>query len=107
LASRVAGLRAGDPRDPLADVGPLIAPAEAERACAWVSEAVSGGARVLAGGPRDGAVLAPVLVADPPPESLIMRSEIFAPVVALVRVSGTDEAISLVNDGLYGLQAGV
>jgi acyl-CoA reductase-like NAD-dependent aldehyde dehydrogenase len=36
-----------------------------------------------------------------------MRSEIFAPVVALVPVSGVDEAIALVNDGPYGLQAGV
>jgi acyl-CoA reductase-like NAD-dependent aldehyde dehydrogenase len=107
LASRVAGLQAGDPRDPAVGVGPLIAPAEAERAGAWVEEAAAGGGRVLAGGSRDGALLSPVLLADPPPESLIMRSEIFAPVVALVRVSGVDEAISLVNEGPYGLQAGV
>jgi acyl-CoA reductase-like NAD-dependent aldehyde dehydrogenase len=109
LASRVAGLRAGDPRDPLVDVGPLIAPAEARRALAWVDQAVSGGGRVLAGGPADSrsALMSPVLLADPPPESLIMRSEIFAPVVVLVPVSGTDEAISLINDGPYGLQAGV
>jgi acyl-CoA reductase-like NAD-dependent aldehyde dehydrogenase len=107
LASRVAALRAGDPRDPAVAVGPLIAPAEAQRAHRWVEEAVAGGARVLAGGVRDGALLAPVLLADPPPGSPIMRSEIFAPVVALVPCRGVDEAIAMVNDGPYGLQAGV
>ncbi|MBV9452051.1 MAG: aldehyde dehydrogenase family protein [Streptosporangiaceae bacterium] len=107
LAARVNGLSAGDPRDPAVSVGPLIAPAEAERAAAWVCEVISGGGRVLAGGSRDGALLSPVLVADPPAESLIMRTEIFAPVVALVPVSGVPEAVAMVNDGPYGLQAGV
>jgi acyl-CoA reductase-like NAD-dependent aldehyde dehydrogenase len=107
LAGRVAALRAGDPRDARVNVGPLIAPAEAERAAGWVGEAVRGGGRVLAGGAREGALLAPVLLAEPPPRSRIMTAEVFAPVVALVPVSGVDEAIALVNDGPYGLQAGV
>jgi acyl-CoA reductase-like NAD-dependent aldehyde dehydrogenase len=105
LTSRVAGLKAGDPRS--SDVGPLIAPAEAARAASWVSSAVDGGARVLAGGSVSGAVLSPVLLADPPPSSQVMQAEIFAPVVALVPVRSVDEAIDLVNDGPYGLQAGV
>jgi acyl-CoA reductase-like NAD-dependent aldehyde dehydrogenase len=103
LAPRVAGLKAGDPRDPDTSVGPMIAPAEAERAADWVAE----GGRVLAGGERDGALLSPVLLADPPPAARVMNAEIFAPVVVLVPVSGTDEAISLINSGPYGLQAGV
>ena len=107
LAARVAKLVAGDPRDPSVSVGPLIAPAEAERAVAWVCEVISGGGRMLAGGSRDGALLSPVLIADPPAEALIMRAEIFAPVVALVPVSGVPEAVAMVNDGPYGLQAGV
>ena len=107
LAPRVRGLAAGDPRDPDTNVGPMIAPAEAERAAGWVSDATSGGGRLLAGGDRDGALLSPVLLADPPAGSRLMRSEIFAPVVALVPVSGVDEAISVINAGPYGLQAGV
>jgi acyl-CoA reductase-like NAD-dependent aldehyde dehydrogenase len=107
LAPRVAGLAAGDPRDPGTGVGPMIAPAEAERAAGWVAEAASEGGRVLAGGDRDGALLSPVLLADPPARSQVMNAEIFAPVVALVPVSGVDEAISVINSGPYGLQAGV
>jgi acyl-CoA reductase-like NAD-dependent aldehyde dehydrogenase len=107
LAPRVASIAAGDPRDPGTGVGPMIAPAEAERAARWVAEAASGGGRVLAGGDRDGALLSPVLLADPPAGSRVMTAEIFAPVVALVPVSGVDEAVSVINSGPYGLQAGV
>ena len=107
LAKRVAQLRAGDPRDPGVQVGPLIAAAEAERAEGWIRHAVGEGATVLAGGERDGAVLTPTLVRDPPRGSRIMTDEIFAPAVALVPAGGLDEAIDAVNAGGYGLQAGV
>ena len=40
LATRVASLHAGDPRDPDVQVGPMIAPAEAERAHGWIRQAV-------------------------------------------------------------------
>lgn len=107
LAKRVAALRAGDPRDPDVQVGPLIAPAEAERAESWIQQAAGRGAAVLAGGERDGPVLAPALLRDPPPDSRIMTEEIFAPAVALTGVDTLDQAIDLVNRGDYGLQAGV
>jgi acyl-CoA reductase-like NAD-dependent aldehyde dehydrogenase len=107
LAKRVAGLHAGDPRDPAVQVGPLIAPAEAERAQRWIQQAASGGAAVLAGGERDGPVLAPALLRDPPRDSRLMTEEIFAPAVAVAGVSSLDEAIGLVNSSEYGLQAGV
>jgi acyl-CoA reductase-like NAD-dependent aldehyde dehydrogenase len=107
LAKRVAGLHAGDPRDPAVQVGPLIAPAEAERAQRWIQQAASGGATVLAGGERDGPVLAPALLRDPPRDSRLMTEEIFAPAVAVAGVGSLDEAIGLVNSGEYGLQAGV
>lgn len=107
LAARVGGLRAGDPRAPGVQVGPLIAPAEAERAAAWIREAADGGATVLAGGQLDGPVLTPALLRDAPAGCRIMTGEIFAPVVAITPVDGLDEAIDLVNAGEYGLQAGV
>jgi acyl-CoA reductase-like NAD-dependent aldehyde dehydrogenase len=52
-------------------------------------------------------VLTPALLRDPPPDSKIMTGEIFAPAVAVVAVSGLGEAVDLVNEGEYGLQAGV
>ena len=107
LREQAAAIRPGDPRDPGTSVGPLIAPAEARRARSWIDEATGQGARLLAGGDRDGAVLSPAVLYDPPPGCAIMTDEIFAPVVAVVPVKGVDEAIGLVNAGRYGLQAGV
>jgi acyl-CoA reductase-like NAD-dependent aldehyde dehydrogenase len=107
LAARVGALRAGDPRDSAVQVGPMISAAEAERAQAWIGAARDGGARVLAGGDRDGPVLEPTVLRDPPADAQIMTDEIFAPVVALVPCQSTAAAIDLVNSGPYGLQAGV
>lgn len=107
LAEAVGGLHAGDPRADGTDVGPLIAGAEAERAHGWIRDAVDLGAKLVRGGDRDGAVLTPTVLGDLPAASRIMTDEIFAPMVAIVPVSGPDEAIRIVNDGAYGLQAGV
>jgi acyl-CoA reductase-like NAD-dependent aldehyde dehydrogenase len=107
LTKRVAALRAGDPRAEGVQVGPLIAPAEAQRAQAWIREAAALGATVLTGGELDGPVLTPTVLRDPPPASRIMIDEIFAPAVALVPADSLDAAIEAVNAGGYGLQAGV
>jgi acyl-CoA reductase-like NAD-dependent aldehyde dehydrogenase len=107
LAKRVESLRSGDPRAEGVQVGPMIAPAEAERARGWIREAAAQGATVLAGGELDGPVLAPALLRDPPMASKIMTDEIFAPAVALVPADSLDAAIETVNASGYGLQAGV
>ncbi|HEY2192456.1 MAG TPA: aldehyde dehydrogenase family protein [Actinomycetospora sp.] len=105
LAEEVAGLRAGDPRGPDTDLGPLISSVEADRAAGWVAEA---GARHRVGGERlGGGLMAPTLLADPDAESRVLTDEIFAPVVSVVPVGDLDEAIDIVNAGRYGLQAGV
>src|SRR6266850_1530849 len=59
LLQKVRALRVGDPADGTTDVGPMIAASEAERAEAWIREAVEGGAKLLIGGRREGAVLQP------------------------------------------------
>lgn len=107
LLQRVKGLRLGDPRLPGTDVGPMIAPSEAERAVAWVTEAVDTGARLLTGGTRSGSLMEPTLLADVPDQTRLMCDEVFAPVVALRTVDGLDEAITIANSTRYGLQAGV
>ena len=107
LAKRVAALRSGDPTSAGVQVGPMISPAEAERAYAWIREAAGRGAEVLAGGELSGPVLSPALVRGPPLTTRIMTDEIFAPVVALVPADSLGTAIDMVNAGGYGLQAGV
>jgi acyl-CoA reductase-like NAD-dependent aldehyde dehydrogenase len=107
LTDRVSSLVVGDPSLPTTDVGPMIAATEAERAQAWIADAVDRGAHLLCGGQRTGALLSPTLLGELPADSKIMTEEIFAPVVAIVPIAGVEQGINLINSGNYGLQAGV
>ncbi len=108
LTALVEALKVGDPMDPATDVGPMIEEAEAGRVDAWVREAVAAGARVLTGGRRlAGAMYAPTILTDVPPDAKVCAEEVFAPLVGLFRVGTFDEAICAVNRSSFGLQAGV
>ncbi len=107
LLPRVRGLRAGDQLDETTDVGPMITRDIAAETEGSIREAVDGGARLLCGGERDGAVVQPAVLLDVPRESFLGGSEAFAPLICVNRFSDIDEAIRLVNDSPYGLQAGI
>ena len=107
LRPRVESLRVGDPFEEGTEVSALITEREAERVESVIEDAVAGGASVVAGGTRDGAVVAPTIVADVSPDMAISREELFGPAVAVTPVGDVDEAIALANDSAYGLGAGV
>jgi acyl-CoA reductase-like NAD-dependent aldehyde dehydrogenase len=107
LLAATASLVVGDPLDEKTDVGPMIAPEEAERVEAWVAEAVSAGATELRGGTRVGDCLAPTILANTTPAMKVEGQEVFAPVVTLNAYDDFEEALRRVNDSKYGLQAGV
>ncbi|MGY3339069.1 acyl-CoA reductase-like NAD-dependent aldehyde dehydrogenase [Streptomyces filamentosus] len=97
----------GDPADDATDVGPLVDEAAARRVESWVDEAVAAGAKLLAGGKREGATYAPTVLTDLPAGVTLARSEVFGPVLTVARVDGEAEAFAAVNDSDFGLQAGV
>ncbi len=103
----VEAITTGDPLDETVRMGPMIEAREAERVGAWIGEAVEGGARVLAGGARAGALHAPTLVADVAPSLRMSREELFGPAVAVTPFDGIDEALALASDSDYGLGAGI
>ncbi len=107
IVAKVAEQVTGDPRDEATDVGPLVNEDAARRVESWVDEAVDGGAKVLAGGTRDGAAYAPTVLVDVPADGKCATEEIFGPVLTLTPFDGADEAFELVNASRYGLQAGV
>jgi succinate-semialdehyde dehydrogenase/glutarate-semialdehyde dehydrogenase len=107
LTEMVQNLKFGDPRAEGAMVGPLISEADAIRVEAWVEEALARGATQLAGGPRHGAVLTPVLLTDIDPSTKIGCREVFGPVLGLKSFTTLDEAIEQVNATPYGLATGM
>ena len=97
----------GDPTDDATDVGPLVDENAAKRVEAWVDEAVAAGAKLLAGGKREGASYAPTVLTDLPADVTLARAEVFGPVLTVAKVDGEAEAFAAVNDSDFGLQAGV
>ena len=102
-----ARLKVGNPLDRDCDVGPMISEEEAERAESWMKEAVAQGAKVLIGGKREGRMLWPTVMTDVKPDMKVMCQETFAPQVSLVRYRSFPEALELLADSPYGLQAGI
>lgn len=107
LVEAIAGLKVGDPREEDTTVGPLITEADAERLLSWIEEAREAGARVLTGGTREGATLAPTLLTGVPGDARISCEEAFGPALTLDAYDTFEEALARTNDSAYGLQAGV
>jgi acyl-CoA reductase-like NAD-dependent aldehyde dehydrogenase len=107
VVEAVRKLVTGDPADEATDVGPLIDEQAARRVELWVDEAVAAGARVLTGGRRDGAAYEPTVLTGVPADAKVSCEEVFGPVVVIEEVDSVDEAFARVNDGRFGLQAGV
>lgn len=107
LVEQASKLIAGDPRDEATFVGPMIDVKEAERLERWIAEAVAGGATLLCGGQRDGAMLAATLLEDVPKTAKLNTEEAFGPVAFFARFHDFDEALEMVNDSKFGLQAGI
>jgi acyl-CoA reductase-like NAD-dependent aldehyde dehydrogenase len=107
LKPRVEAIKVGNPLADDTKLSAMISVGEAKRVESWVQEAVSGGARVVTGGERQGAVFRPTVVADVDPGMRISREELFGPAVAVTPVDTVDQAITFANDSMYGLGAGI
>jgi acyl-CoA reductase-like NAD-dependent aldehyde dehydrogenase len=102
-----AELLLGNPLLETTDIGPLINDAAAERVIEWVNSAIGEGAWLLAGGERDGRVVAPMVLENVDDSMQVMSSEVFGPVVSLIPYDSFDDALRAVNASPFGLQAGV
>jgi len=97
----------GNPADETAEVGPLIRLSEAERVEAWIKEAVDAGAKLIAGGERNGSLIAPAVLSGTKAGMKVRDEEVFAPVVCIEPYDDFEQALAEVNHSKYGLQAGL
>ena len=107
LAAKVKALVMGDPKQRDTFIGPMISEKEAMRLEGWIASAVAGGAKLLAGGKRTGAMLEATLLEGVSTGSDVYREEAFGPVVILSKFSEWEAALAEVNDSKFGLQAGI
>jgi acyl-CoA reductase-like NAD-dependent aldehyde dehydrogenase len=107
VVAEVKKLRAGDPLDPATDVGTLIDEPTAKRVESWIREAAAGGAKILVGGTRRGAQVAPTVLVDVDPAMKVVCDEVFGPVVSLLPFDDFDEVCATISASRFGLQCGV
>ena len=104
----VSALKLGNPFDAATTIGPMANVRFARTVRAQIAEAVAAGAKPLidpALFPEDdgGAYLAPQILVNVDHSMRVMMEESFGPVVGIMKVSGDEEAIALMNDSPYGL----
>jgi len=97
----------GDPMDRKLDMGTVIDEGAAREFEAKVDDAVAGGARLLAGNVRKGALYSPTVIDHVKPGMNVVRTETFGPVSPVIRFKDIDEAIRISNGTAYGLSSAV
>ena len=107
LAAKAESLQAGNPRHGNFALGSLVGVEAAERIGGLVNDAVSKGAKLLAGGRVDGTVMSATVLDHVTPAMRLYGEESFGPVVCVIRASGVEEAVRIANDTEYGLSAAV
>jgi glyceraldehyde-3-phosphate dehydrogenase (NADP+) len=100
-------LKAGHSMDGTVDVCAMISEKEARRVETWVNQAISEGARLLAGGQREGAVVEATLLENVAPTSNLSCNEVYGPVLGVTAIKDLDEGIRLANSVGFGLHAAV
>jgi betaine-aldehyde dehydrogenase/aminobutyraldehyde dehydrogenase len=111
LIPGVESIKVGDPTEGTdVEMGPVISEDQQQRVMGFLERAISGGARVLAGGEavkRPGFYVQPTVVANVAQTDEIIQREVFGPVVTVQRFSDDSQALEWANDVEYGLSASV
>lgn len=111
LAEQAESFVVGRGTDQGTSIGALVNPGHRDDVIAHIDRASHAGASIVAGGPQGsvgtggGCFVAPTVLDDVTTDMGIWREEVFGPVLAVVPVSGLEEAIALANDSDYGLSA--
>ena len=112
--ARVAAIVQGSPLDPATMIGAQASSEQMEKILAYIDIGRQEGAELLAGGERSllpgdlaGGYYVKPTVFRGHNRMRIFQEEIFGPVVSVTTFKTEEEALSLANDTLYGLGAGV
>ncbi|CAI7646558.1 unnamed protein product [Penicillium bialowiezense] len=110
----LSNYRVGEPSDPNTQIGPVVSKQAKQAILAQIEAAVKDGAKnetpanaTFENFPPNGNYVKPTLLTGVTHEMAIMKDETFGPVIPVMKVSGDDEAVRLMNDSNFGLTASV
>jgi len=108
LVARAKALPLGDPRDTQPVVlGSVVDMATVEKANRLLDDALAKGAHLLCGGQANSTLMPATLLDNVTADMEVFHEETFAPLKAIVRVNGEEEAIAAANDNVLGLASAV
>ena len=111
MKSVAAGVRIGDPMVEETDMGPLCTVGQLETIEREVERAIEEGGTLVCGGKRANAdsdmFFEPTIIECPNADLHIVETELFGPVVSVLRFQSEAEALALANDTEHGLAAGI
>jgi len=90
-------------------LGAMTSPSQVEIVRDHLQDAVQKGAKALTGGPAaiTGSFIQPTVLVDVTPEMKVMKEETFGPVIPIVKVGSTEEAVTAANSTSFGLGSAV
>ena len=112
VAKSAAALQVGDPLNLSTDIGAVNSLVQLDANLGYVDRAIQQGANLVTGGCRireetGGYYMEPTIFSNVENEFEIVRSEVFGPVLCVIRFETEEEALTIANKTDYGLAAGV
>ncbi len=115
LRARTEKLVVGDPMDPDTDVGALISEHHLQKVLGYIEAGIAAGANVASGGRRAvgtevldrGWFVEPTIFTGCTDDMVIVRDEIFGPVMSVLAFDTEEEVVARANATEYGLAAGL
>ena len=107
LGEKAKNLPIGNPATDQVALGPVIDEGQHGKIDALVQKSVKQGARLVAGGPGEGLLYRPTVLADVTAEMAAYADEVFGPVAPVIKFDTVEEAISLASANDYGLSLGI
>lgn len=100
-------IKSGDPRLEANNFGPVVSDTLATEIEKRIIMAKVNGARIVYGGKRSGRYIEPTILTGVKPSMEIVQFETFGPVVSFIEVKSIEEAVEIINNSTYGLQASI
>ena len=111
LAQSAGNMRVGPGTDPDVDMGPVIREERRKELIDWIDRGRETGADLVTDGrgvgPSEGFFLGPTLFDRVTPDMEMWRTELFGPILSVVRATDLDEALDVVNASPYGNAAAI
>lgn len=112
IVERASRICIGDPMESDTELGPLINERQLQHVETCVASAVEEGATIAFGGGRPaghetGWFFEPTVLTNVSNSMTIAQTEVFGPVLSVIRFDTETEAVALANDTPYGLASGI